>query len=1388
MANWWDDPDLQEAPAPKKPSLWDNLRNTVVQAVSNHDWGQTADYISEQAQRGITDIPGFIGDAVLNPVRDLKDIPKQLTGIYHGLTGGPTKQDLQNTKERFERPGVVSGRIEKALGPTVEEPQDSVDRYIGSSVRGAISGAPFGGVGAVSGAGSGVGMEAGSDLFPDSPVAPIIGGLIGGVAPETLHTVVPRLGTSIRNGIRQPNWKAVNDIIVNDLEGGGTLENPKISKKGAMGPQQVMPDTARDPGFGIKPWDGKTQSDLARVGRQYSAALMDKYDGDVAKVLAAYNGGFGRVDNLIAKYGDNWLSHMPKETRNYVRKGLDKLPSQAPENLGESTLVRDELPATYEQAYVNHGLTPGPDVLPHFSDGTPKLPSVLQLEQDTGKAISYKTQKIATDFANELEIDPDLLMKQYIESHDGHLGNIKKNLKTDWDDYQKEAAAIDAKYDQVPFIKDNNPEPGTPEFNNKYGYEDDLTIPDEDYGYVYDDEPVDLEDHVGSTPYYQGQSNTDSFYAPYDSKGKHFVSIDNYEASTGKKIGPLTKQAIEEYAKDNGIHPDSVASHFLSDSGDSIIKDGVSLWRDELAKEQMTPKEYKAYQKLPTTDPKVLKVLSKYLEPGLVKPKESSPLAKVGMTFLRMMKDDRGGTAPSPEELHGLITEWNKGTRYLLKGPDGTPLRIYHGTKYQYEGLPSGEKNRMPYGYVLYSTDPEFASRYATKFGGKELGEASRVFPAYVKNDPAIADFRKPEDLAKAVEWYKKKQIDRWGVEHDLARGAWDMWERPDMLKDNGWTGAFLTESMADDKGPRLNIMLEDHLVKSIFDPSTYRNNTIGHKIVRTMTDMLRDETGAIGKKPVEDAGYEGLSPEQKLIKAIDEAKPLSGQQKRAYNEARAEKAAKLADIQANGGGMEGYKAQMAQLKGQLPKVDYESIAEHFTPKDIDTLLNRINGNNWLLPYEKMNAQTSLLKLLGAEGAKVPSQAELKLLAHVFPEEMVDALMRNRPFAKRFWNGVSNAINIPRSLMASFDLSAPLRQGVFMVGRKEFYPAFAKMFQLFGSEKASQALMQSIRDRDTYPLMRRAGLALTNPEGKFLDAREEAFMSTWAEKIPVIGRGVKASDRAYSGFLNKLRADTFDSLVKLSKEAGVDLEKDGKALRDMAKYINSATGRGDVAGLIQKNAHLLNGLFFSPRLIASRMTMLNPAFYVQLTPVVRKEAIKSLIGFSAIALTALNLAKHSGLQVETDPRSADFAKIKDGDTRYDILGGFQQYIRFGAQMISGETKTASGKINSLTKGEYGKDTRLDTAEKFFENKFSPVASFIADYLRGKDPAGKKFTWTKEIASRFIPLVAQDTADAFKEYGAKGLLSGIPGIFGVGVQTYKPKKPKTKAPKKEWWEQ
>lgn len=88
---------------------------------------------------------------------------------------------------------------------------------------------------------------------------------------------------------------------------------------------QVMPSTARDPGFGVRPWDGQSPDDLARVGREYRRVMQQRYGGDAAKMWAAYNWGPGNLDNAIARYGDSWLDAAPAETRAYVQNNLARL-------------------------------------------------------------------------------------------------------------------------------------------------------------------------------------------------------------------------------------------------------------------------------------------------------------------------------------------------------------------------------------------------------------------------------------------------------------------------------------------------------------------------------------------------------------------------------------------------------------------------------------------------------------------------------------------------------------------------------------------------------------------------------------------------------------------------------------------------------------------------------------------------------------------------------------------------------------------------------------------------------------------------------------------------------------------------------------------------------
>lgn len=109
------------------------------------------------------------------------------------------------------------------------------------------------------------------------------------------------------------------DQITMMAESGG---NPNaVSPKGARGLMQVMPATARDPGFGIRPSDGSPRDDV-RVGREYRAAMQRRYGGDLAKMWAAYNWGPGNVDRAIERYGANWLQAAPAETRNYVAQNM----------------------------------------------------------------------------------------------------------------------------------------------------------------------------------------------------------------------------------------------------------------------------------------------------------------------------------------------------------------------------------------------------------------------------------------------------------------------------------------------------------------------------------------------------------------------------------------------------------------------------------------------------------------------------------------------------------------------------------------------------------------------------------------------------------------------------------------------------------------------------------------------------------------------------------------------------------------------------------------------------------------------------------------------------------------------------------------------------------
>ena len=100
--------------------------------------------------------------------------------------------------------------------------------------------------------------------------------------------------------------------------------NPNaVSPKGARGVIQIMPATAANPGYDMPSIDlnNSTPEEQIRWGMEYRSRMQKAHGFTPDQATAAFNAGAGRVQQAIKqakKSGGNWLSYLPKETRDYV--------------------------------------------------------------------------------------------------------------------------------------------------------------------------------------------------------------------------------------------------------------------------------------------------------------------------------------------------------------------------------------------------------------------------------------------------------------------------------------------------------------------------------------------------------------------------------------------------------------------------------------------------------------------------------------------------------------------------------------------------------------------------------------------------------------------------------------------------------------------------------------------------------------------------------------------------------------------------------------------------------------------------------------------------------------------------------------------------------------
>ena len=520
------------------------------------------------------------------------------------------------------------------------------------------------------------------------------------------------------------------------------------------------------------------------------------------------------------------------------------------------------------------------------------------------------------------------------------------------------------------------------------------------------------------------------------------------------------------------------------------------------------------------------------------------------------------------------------------------------------------------------------------------------------------------------------------------------------------------------------------------------------------LEEVTPEATAPVTERPFLNAAV------KKLTNWIETSKAPRAIVEREKHRKLQQRVARGAQILEAGEGKEAFLEATRPLKGRLLEdVAFEPTVE-FQQEDITNLYEQVRVTDKRF-FTKLNTAKALTKLLNRQ---IPTAGERQLLEEQFGSELVGAIMKRRPPWEKVKQMSLEIANLPRAMLASFDLSASFRQGFFLgiAHPVKWAGAFGEQVKAFLSEDAAIAAEQIIYENPNYDLMRDSGLYIAprTQAAPDVSQREEEFMSRFAQSIPY----VKWSERAYITFLNKLRVDVFNHIIG---QPGWEDARMGD-YKALAQFINHATGRGT----IKKHsdlAALMNVAFFSPRFALSRFQM--PVDLFSRSKLARNEAAKTLVKAFGTGAIVLSLVGLSGLgDVELDPRSSDFGKIRIGSMRIDFWAGYAQVMRMIAQLISGTRKTT-------TTREFMKQDRLDTIFRFLRFKLAPVPAAIVDLLQGKTAVGEELTTETapyQAMRRLAPIFLQDVYEVIKYEG----LSGATGIamplsfFGVGVQAWK----------------
>lgn len=399
-------------------------------------------------------------------------------------------------------------------------------------------------------------------------------------------------------------------------------------------------------------------------------------------------------------------------------------------------------------------------------------------------------------------------------------------------------------------------------------------------------------------------------------------------------------------------------------------------------------------------------------------------------------------------------------------------------------------------------------------------------------------------------------------------------------------------------------------------------------------------------------------------------------------------------------------------------------------------------------------------------------RAQLKL------QDLVDEM---KPNPSGFWHWTNQILGVPKSALTSvFHMSAPFVQGWGMLGTKQWYQGFGRMFQYLASEDHYQDLRAYIVSHPRYNLAVDGKLGLTNIGDK-LSQREEAIQSsllqqanTWLSDQTHLPNLIKASSRSFTGYLNFVRFERFQDLVSAADMNGEDIRPGSQTLKDLASVVNNFTGRASL-GAFEPAVSKLNSVFFAPRKFVASFHMFFPTGYALASPTARMGAMRQITGSLLATFALTTLAAQCGYTVDMNPISQDFTKIQmPGGIKLDVTGGNAVYTRLLSRIITNQMINSKGdkvELGSQSKGGFKVPSGAELAIQYIRGKLSPVASMMADAMYRTDPIGNEFNVPAEVRNKLAPIPMQSffhMADNYPQDTAS-ILPALSVVFGVGLE-------------------